>query len=1044
MSTVFNRPDFTPPLPMSDAIQFIGASGYQYTLAFGAPVKDPVLHLGSLASTLTFPPGTTITRVSGDAEFGVSGNTVIGGLDAPTDDANGTVRLTGTFTSIPFTTTFAGSDGIFIQAGRPRPVAPPGGGAGATPPPSGGGTAPPPFIKALGRVGVRGSARVAAVRADISNPYTKVFWSVNGKPAITGRSGHDTLLLRLRPASMEVAARAVGPGGSSTVSRFRLPGAPAPRGATAGRIARKTEKSPIYVTGRRPSGFFDLDGGGFCARTGPPARLSAQNGLLDIQGRCLRKISSLSDIPEAERGVVVDMAKRYGIALRAGVVNLGLDLSDAYVTSQPVRVNGVDLTPRGNGAVVIFPQARAVATSNAQMSVGALRLGNPRRFEIDTREVNGGIRLPTVPVVNGSDVLKAFRFFGDVDITATREGARINAGMDLPSFLNAAGGPSSARVSMRADTDRGLILDSLHVGPIGTFIGPVYISDFKLDYVGGAEQRWTGQGRACLPIGGCIDMVPPDGGVRIVDGKLDYIGASHRLIPPVPLFPGLDLDKIGFGFGLGPTRILANPVELRVLRLVKVDGRMVVAWPTAGESYQLERDSAQLEPDPGRRRFPPQFYGVKRTAWTVAMSGGVSVAVPVFGDLHFGGGYLLYEHPGYLAFGGGVDEDFLGVATITGGVSGEVNTGSGRFDVHGGVKTCFAICYGGDVHFSSRGASICARPPVIPDFGVGVYWPARVPQDWRIMFPGCRWSPFREVNIRGASVRSAQTGPLHSFTLSRGDPGRTVRLLSASGAPRARIVGPGGRVLDSPAGDGPAAAGGLMAVRLAKIRQTAVGVVRPSPGTYRVEALPGSPPITSVAVSKALPPARIRARVGGRGSRRVLTYRVRPRAGQRLTFLDRTAGGALRAIGTAKGASGRLRFSPAPGLGRHQVVAQFELDGLPAERRTVARFTPPAARLGRTHGLRLRHRGARLRISWRRVREARAYEVVVTPSGSRQRRIRTRRRTLSIRLPKTNSGRVTVRAVDPQRQGRIARKRFRATAKHKGFKRLPRAPRLRR
>ena len=354
---------------------------------------------------------------------------------------------------------------------------------------------------------------------------------------------------------------------------------------------------------------------------------------------------------------------------------------------------------------------------------------------------------------------------------------------------------------------------------------------------------------------------------------------------------------------------------------------------------------------------------MKRTGWTVAASGGVAVAVPVFGDLHFGGGYLLYEHEGYLAFGGGVDEDFLGVAKITGGVSGELNTITKRFDIHGGVRTCFVICYGGDVHFSSRGASICARPPIVPDFGVGVYWPARVPQDWRIMFPGCRWSPFKEANIRGATARTAQARQLYSFTLRRGDPARTVRLLAASGAPRVRIVGPGGKVIDTPAGRRAERRAGLMAVRLNKIRQAAVGVVNPTPGTYRVEALPGSPPVTSVAVSSALPPARISVRVRGRGSRRVLTYRARKRAGQRITFLDQTASGASRAIGTVKGGRGRLRFSPAPGRGRHQVIAQFELDGLPAERKTVARFRPPAPRLGRPRGLRVLRRGARLRLS---------------------------------------------------------------------------------
>lgn len=113
-STVFNRPEFTPPLPTSDAIHFIGSTGNSYMLQFGSAVSNPVLHLGSLASTLHFPTGTPITRLSGDAEFLVAGSDVSGQLQAPGDDANGTVRLSGTFTSIAFTTTFAGSDGIYL------------------------------------------------------------------------------------------------------------------------------------------------------------------------------------------------------------------------------------------------------------------------------------------------------------------------------------------------------------------------------------------------------------------------------------------------------------------------------------------------------------------------------------------------------------------------------------------------------------------------------------------------------------------------------------------------------------------------------------------------------------------------------------------------------------------------------------------------------------------------------------------------------------------------------------------------------------------
>ena len=34
-----------------------GFAGYSYTLAFGAPTRDPVLHVANLASTLAFPGG---------------------------------------------------------------------------------------------------------------------------------------------------------------------------------------------------------------------------------------------------------------------------------------------------------------------------------------------------------------------------------------------------------------------------------------------------------------------------------------------------------------------------------------------------------------------------------------------------------------------------------------------------------------------------------------------------------------------------------------------------------------------------------------------------------------------------------------------------------------------------------------------------------------------------------------------------------------------------------------------------------------------------
>jgi hypothetical protein len=121
--TGFNQPFFSPPLALTDVVGFRGSpSDFTYTIAFDRPVKDPRLDLASLASTLTFP-GITLTKLSGQDTFTVSGSTVsgvIGGtLPPPNNDANGTVLLNGTFTTISFTADypFSKGDGIALQVG---------------------------------------------------------------------------------------------------------------------------------------------------------------------------------------------------------------------------------------------------------------------------------------------------------------------------------------------------------------------------------------------------------------------------------------------------------------------------------------------------------------------------------------------------------------------------------------------------------------------------------------------------------------------------------------------------------------------------------------------------------------------------------------------------------------------------------------------------------------------------------------------------------------------------------------------------------------
>ncbi|MEU8679430.1 hypothetical protein, partial [Streptomyces sp. NPDC048560] len=128
--TGFHTAFFSPPLPTSDLIEIVGLrGGSSFRVEFDAEVKDPVFHLGSLASTLEFldlPVGTEVTQLSGDAaKFKVDGNSVTGKVFQPPPesteptDSDGTVRLNGLFRSIAFTLTpgFDGHDGVHLQIG---------------------------------------------------------------------------------------------------------------------------------------------------------------------------------------------------------------------------------------------------------------------------------------------------------------------------------------------------------------------------------------------------------------------------------------------------------------------------------------------------------------------------------------------------------------------------------------------------------------------------------------------------------------------------------------------------------------------------------------------------------------------------------------------------------------------------------------------------------------------------------------------------------------------------------------------------------------
>jgi hypothetical protein len=120
----FNTPDFTPQLANSDMVEFASGSGHTFRLDLGAPTQDPVLQLFSLGSTLTFPSGTQLVKVSGQPGFTVSGSTVA----ATSGDVNGTVRVVGVLSALTWSTALdhvGPDDGVDLQVGGTAPPPPP-------------------------------------------------------------------------------------------------------------------------------------------------------------------------------------------------------------------------------------------------------------------------------------------------------------------------------------------------------------------------------------------------------------------------------------------------------------------------------------------------------------------------------------------------------------------------------------------------------------------------------------------------------------------------------------------------------------------------------------------------------------------------------------------------------------------------------------------------------------------------------------------------------------------------------------------------------
>jgi len=496
-------------------------------------------------------------------------------------------------------------------------------------------------------------------------------------------------------------------------------------------------------------------------------------------------------------------------------------------------------------------------------------------------------------------------------------------------------------------------------------LGILTLEELTIAYsVQGGKHVWEGGMKAV------VSGYELTGTARFVNGSLDGASISGTFPGPgIPLGCCIYLNKIGAGFG-----------DFEIVG----DARFVVP-PKVISPWLLQADT-QVR----------LYYG---DPWSVKAGGEFSVVGFPFATAD------LFVWPGGGWAQGLIDADFgpfsvdIGAQLYLGSKWYAKALGAGCFDWIDGA--CIKV----GAAASTKAITACGAIGDYLAIGGWYKWSGSAG-----IYFDCGWGVLDEV--AGIALAAGAAAPRRVRV--PGGLRRTLFRFRGRGAPpRVEVVAPDGRRFTSPAG------GGFASDRrsfswIEDGRDVYLTVARPPGGVWRIEETAGSPPIASVARAGPLPRRPVRARVAGRGHRRVLRYRIDPALGGRVSFFESGGrGGPSSPIGTARGTSGKLRFTPAEGpAGRRRIYAVMESRGLPRGTRAVARYRAPGPLRPRRVRPRVRRRGDALVVSWRRVAGARRYVVGLQMGDGRARMWETRRtRVVARRVSARTRARIEVRAL---------------------------------
>jgi len=323
---------------------------------------------------------------------------------------------------------------------------------------------------------------------------------------------------------------------------------------------------------------------------------------------------------------------------------------------------------------------------------------------------------------------------------------------------------------------------------------------------------------------------------------------------------------------------------------------------------------------------------------------------------------------------------------------------------------------------SERGWAACYGDTV--RVGVASLWTAGKPE---LFARSCDIGPYRSAGVSatparagagaaGTGVRAAQAANSATFTVAPGTRVKVLALQGATGAPRVRLNGPGGQVVDASSGAPVLDRPDAIVVPDDSDFVTRIVLRDPPAGTWSIEPVPGADAPIGLQIADQLPAVQISAsqQRASRG-RRELTWRLTPIDGQGVAFFER-AGNTLTPIATTDQASGTITYTPAAGKPtRRTIEALVSQDGMPRARRTLLTYRQALAPLRNVRGI--HRKGGWLR--WRAAPGSPTYAILLRTADQTTYTHRTRRTRL--RLPaRARTARVLTQIVTITADGRTS------------------------